>query len=247
MVPQLKAFIVENDVSYGGLAYVLKKYFPEIHLLGYTEDIEKSIGPIQTLRPDVVFLDIDLKDGHGFKIMEKAGENCHFIITASMEKHALKAISFDVLAYLLKPLKLEEILMAVNKAKIRVEQARELELRLQVAENKHGGVKILALPSMDKIELIEKKDIVYLKAEGRYTTFLLSCGTTKMASKNLGEFEKHLDSNIFFRTHHSFIVNLTQVQNINKAAGNYLELKTGESIPIAKRKLGSLHTFLTIK
>jgi len=246
MFPLLKAFIVENDLSQDNFSRILKKYFPEIDIMGCTDDLDKALGPIQAQCPDVVFLDIDLKDGQGFRIIERSCENCLFIITSTVETHALKALNSDVLAYLVKPLKLEEVLMAVNKAKVRTNRERDDRLRA-MEENREGDIKILALPSMDKIELIEKKDIVYLKAEGRYTTFLLRCGTTKMASRNLGEFEKHLDSKFFFRPHHSFIVNLAHVQNINKAAGNYLELKTGESIPIAKRKLGSLHTFLKIK
>ena len=242
---QLKAFIVENEVSYRELAFVLKKYFPEISLLGFTEDIDRAESMIRSLKPDIVFLDIALKGGSGFQIIESLREHCIFVITSYVDKYALKAISFDVTAYVLKPLKLEDVLMAVNKAK----QKLELRQNKQLLEknNKNDDIKILALPSMDKIELVEKKRIVYLKAEGRYTRFLLSCGLTKLANRNLGEFEKLLDPKVFFRIHHSYIVNLAHVQNINKAAGNHLELKTGGSIPVAKRKLNSLNRFLRLR
>ncbi len=242
---QLKAFIVENEVSYGGLAFVLKKYFPEINLLGFTEDIERAKSLIRSLKPDIVFLDIELNGGCGFQIIESLWENCIFVITSYVDKYALKAISFDVTAYILKPLKLEDVLMAVNKAKQKLETNYDKHTLEKGGDN--NDIKVLALPSMDKIELIEKKHIVYLKAEGRYTRFLLSSGLTKLASRNLGEFEKLLDPKVFFRIHHSYIVNLAHVQNINKAAGNYLELKTGESIPVAKRKFNSLNKFLRIK
>ncbi|UOY05323.1 LytTR family DNA-binding domain-containing protein [Muricauda sp. SCSIO 64092] len=247
MIQELKAFIVENEVSYGGLAFVLQKYFPEINILGFTEDIEKAMDSIHTLKPDIVFLEIELKDGCGFQIIENLWTKSNFVITSNVDKYALKAISYDVIAYLLKPLKLEDLLLAVNKAKQKMRLAENRQFLENSKEGEEEDINILALPSMDKIELIEKRHIVYLKAEGRYTRFLLSCGLTKLASRNLGEFEKLLCPKTFFRTHHSYIVNLTQVQNINKAGGNYLELKVGESIPVAKRKLNSLNRFLKIK
>ncbi|NAS12257.1 LytR/AlgR family response regulator transcription factor [Poritiphilus flavus] len=246
MVPKLKAFIVENEVSYRSLQFILKKYFPEIEVLGFTEDVDKAISLIGSMEPDIVFLDIELKGGCGFQIIENFWKKCHFVITSYVDKYALKAISYDVTAYLLKPLKLEDLLFAINKAKHKVELSHKYSKRT-LPKKKGGGIKILAIPSMDKIELIEKKSIVYLKAEGRYTHIKLTSGETKLASRNLGEFERLLNPNIFFRIHHSFIVNITQVTNINKAAGNYLELKSGESIPVAKRKLNSLNKFLKIK
>ncbi|NAS11125.1 LytR/AlgR family response regulator transcription factor [Poritiphilus flavus] len=247
MEPQLKAFIVENEVSYGGLVFVLQKYFPEIDLLGYTEDVEKASDLIQALKPDIVFLEIELESGCGFQIIKSLWRQCNFVIISNVDKYALQAITYDVTAYLMKPLKLDDLLLAVNKAKHKVKLSQEKQLLEEGKESYEEGANILALPSIDRIELIEKKHIVYLKAEGRYTRFLLSCGLSKLATRNLGEFEKLLDPKTFFRTHHSYIVNFTQVQNINKTGGNYLELKVGESIPVAKRKLKSLNRFLKIK
>ncbi|NAS12891.1 LytR/AlgR family response regulator transcription factor [Poritiphilus flavus] len=247
MTPELKAFVVENEVSYGGLEFVLKKYFPEIKLLGFTEDIEKATDMIYTHEPDIVFLETELNNGCGFQIIENLWKKSNFVITSNVDNHALKAISFDVMAYLLKPLNLDDLILAVDKAKLKVRLAQEKQFLKNSKVREEGDINVLALPSMDKIELIEKSQIVYLKAEGRYTRFMLSTGKTKLASRNLGEFEKLLDSKTFFRTHHSFIVNLAQVQNINKADGIYLQLKMGESIPVAKRKLNALSRFLKLK
>ena len=245
-VSKLKALIVENEDCFRRLQSILTKHFPEIELLGFTEDIEKAIGLIESRKPDIVILDVELKAGCGFQIIEKTWKKCQFVITSMVDKYALKAISFDVTAYLIKPLKLEDVLLAINKVKEKVELSHQNN-RPKVDRNKSGLTKMLAIPSMDRIELIEKKSIVYLKAEGRYTRIRLNTWETKLVSRNLGEFEKLLNPSIFFRIHHSFIVNITQANNMNKAAGNYLELKTGESIPVAKRKLNSLYRFLKIK
>ncbi len=245
-VSKLKALIVENEDCFRRLQSILTKHFPEIELLGFTEDIEKAISLIESRKPDIVILDVELKAGCGFQIIEKTWKKCLFVITSRVDKYALKAISFDVTAYLIKPLKLEDVLLAINKVKEKLELSHQNN-RPKVDRNKSGLTKMLAIPSMDRIELIEKKSIVYLKAEGRYTRIRLNTWETKLVSRNLGEFEKLLNPSVFFRIHHSFIVNITQANNMNKAAGNYLELKTGESIPVAKRKLSSLYRFLKIK
>ncbi|MEK6155313.1 LytTR family DNA-binding domain-containing protein [Flavobacteriaceae bacterium 3-367] len=247
MVPELKAFIVEKEGMAGdGLSLMLKKYFPEIDLLGLAKDAKKAMALISSLKPNIIFLDIELKNGSGFQLMEKlCNSSCYFIVMADVEKYALKAISYGVTDYLLKPFSLENMVLALNKVKALM--LSDAEGSNKDSDDKEGDSGILALPSADRVDLVKKEDIVYLKADGRYTRFYLVCGTTKIACRNLGEFEKHLDPKFFFRTHHSFIVNIAHVKNINKTAGNYLELKTGSPIPVAKRKLDSLNKFLGIK
>ncbi len=242
MVAQLKAFIVENGITGGeGLSVILKKYFPEIDVLGLADNVEAALGRIAKLKPDIIFLDIELKKGCGFQIIENlsAKSKYFFIITSHVEKYALKAISYGVTDYLLKPFQLEDIVLALNKVKKKTE----------ARSNKVDDIEIVALPSGNKVELIKKEDIIYLKAEGRYTRFFLKGDINLIACRNIGEYEKLLDPKMFFRIHNSFMVNITQAKNINKAAGNYLELKAANCalLPIAKRKYDLLKKFLNIK
>ena len=94
---------------------------------------------------------------------------------------------------------------------------------------------------------VKEEDIIYFKSESRYTNFYLNNGKRLMATKNIGDYEKILDTSVFFRIHNRYIINLRHVQNINKAAGNYCEMSNGDLLPIAKRRQDQLLRFLGLK
>ena len=98
----------------------------------------------------------------------------------------------------------------------------------------------ISVNSTQKIELIKKEDIVYLEAEGRYTKIHLANGTQKMASRNIGEFQKVLDKEYFCRIHHKYIINLNNLKSISKSDGLYCEMINQKNVPISKRKLDDL-------
>ena len=105
----------------------------------------------------------------------------------------------------------------------------------------------MAIPTSTSIEFIETNDIMYLEADGKYTVFYLENNSSKMVSKNIGEYEKHLPKDLFFRIHHKYIVNLNKIKVINKSDGNYCQLKDGKSLSIAKRRQDELRKFLNLK
>lgn len=244
--PKLRAYIVEPDPrALKALLSLLKHYFPEIQVLGSSPNATQALSKINALAPDIIFLEIALKKSCGFQLMERYSRPCSFIITTKVDTYALKAIALNVTAYLLKPLDLKEVLVAINKAKQQL--LPPYERYAKDIGTTYAAIDILALPSKDKVELVAKKNIVYLKAEGRYTQFFLSCGATKLASRNLGSFARLLPPNQFIRVHHSYLVNMAYVKHLDKAAGYYLELMNGRYIPVSKRKLEALNRILGIK
>lgn len=106
--------------------------------------------------------------------------------------------------------------------------------------------KFLLISSVKKVEIVKVKDISYLEAEGRYTIIYLQDGTSKIATKNLGEFNKILDPEFFRRIHHKYIINLNCVINIHKSDGVYCEMSNNKNLPVSKRKLDSLFTYLSV-
>ena len=105
---------------------------------------------------------------------------------------------------------------------------------------------LIAISTIKSIEFIKTKDILYLEADGKYTVFHLIDDIVKVVSKNLGEYEKVLPKQLFFRIHHKYIVNLCTIKNINRSDGNYCHLINGKSLSIAKRRQESLRKFLNI-
>jgi len=107
--------------------------------------------------------------------------------------------------------------------------------------------KFLALRLDDVIELVEINNIMYLEANGKYTTFYLLDDIIKVVSKNIGFYEDKLPQDFFFRIHHKFIVNFKLVSCITTSDGNYCILKNNKSLNISKRKLEPLRRFLNLR
>ena len=107
--------------------------------------------------------------------------------------------------------------------------------------------KFIALPLHGSIELIEVENIMYLEADGKYTSFYLMDNIIKVVSKNIGFYEDKLPIDLFYRIHHKFIVNFNMVSSIRTTDGNYCILDNSKSLSISKRKLEPLRRFLNLK
>ena len=119
-------------------------------------------------------------------------------------------------------------------------------LELNNTEQVRRQKNIIAVSSVDSIDLIVPDDLLYLEADGNYTTFHISDSTTIISSRNLGSYEKQLDSLVFFRIHNKYIVNINKVKSINKSSGDYCEITNGKRLPIAKRRKVELYRFLNL-
>lgn len=244
----MQLVIIEDDKWFQlTLENLLETYFPEIKILGTAANVKAGISLIEKTQPDFILADIQLGDETIFELMSQVetAHNYNFILTTSHENFALEAISHEVIDYILKPVNLENLTIAINKFKRRYKEKKELQQQsfVENAENK-----MLGISSVDKIEIVNTDDIVYIKADGRYSHFYLLDGTKKVASKNLGEYEKLLPKETFLRVHHSYLVNMSRVKNIHKTDGYYLELfDSTELISVSKRRQEVVVKFLKLK
>lgn len=241
--------IVDDDPSNIELLKIyIKKYCKTIDTIYDQTTLEGAIECYAEHYPDILILDIDLGNGiTSFNLFDALPNlSAQIVFTTSHSGYAIEAINkAKPAAYLIKPIRPIDLVHAIDKVTTII---NEKNATLSLEGNKDNKyLNFIAIPSTNKIDIIHIDDIVYLQANGRYTTFFLLDGTQKIASRNLGEYEKQLDPKLFFRIHHSYVVNLSMVININKSAGNYCELSTKQSLPIAKRRQEQLHRFLKIK
>lgn len=234
------ALILDDEIDNINLLKILLSQFCKNIVITYTAtNINDAINIYLEHMPDIVFLDIQLDNNQtSFNFIEKINNfKAEVIFISSYEEYALKAIKNNALGYLVKPIITTELVDIVNMAVAKLDSKKQKDYLID----------IIAIPSMAKIDIIHLKDIVYMEANGRYTIFYLVNGTRIVASRNLGEYEKLLNSRLFFRIHHRFIVNLNMVTNINKVAGNYVELLNNKDLPIARRRLEELNKLLKLK
>ncbi|MDO5968897.1 LytTR family DNA-binding domain-containing protein [Flavivirga aquimarina] len=248
---KISALIVEDDtVSLNILRSQIRTHLKNINILGVAKNISDAISSYKQLRPQIIFLDINLGGENSFSMLDdlkKEAYNPQVVFTTSTDEFAVKAIKYAVTDYVLKPISPRDLIKAVNKAVHNIESFIKMEALKRLEKKSQEYPKIIAIPYIDKIELIKFENILYCEADGRYTKFHLINGDTKVASRNLGEYEKLLDKNLFFRVHHSYIVNILMIHHINKLDGNYCHLMNHKTLPIAKRRQDELNRFLNLK
>lgn len=237
----LKAIIVEDEFhSRETLKGFLREYCPEVQLIEEAGSVEDAVLKITGLRPELVFMDIELQTGTGFDVLHRLSHlDFHLIFTTAFEHYAIKAIKFSSIDYLLKPIDKEELQAAVVKA----QQLREMENRQKLLENLLSNLKSpapenhkISLSTAEGVEFIPTRDILFCEASGAYTQFILTDGRKLLVSKNLKEYENILQNLAFMRVHNSFLINLEEVKKYVRSEGGYIVMNNDKQVSISPSK-----------
>lgn len=237
----IKAIIIDDE-HYGrqALKAALEQYAPEVALLSVCESPEQGLEAIRSLHPDLVFLDIQMPNMSGFDLLQQLAP-IHFevIFVTSYDQYAIKAIRFSALDYLVKPVDIDDLIQAVNKAKERIDQGDGSHRYQSVLNNIHyksGKIEKLAVPTLKGIDFFKTDDIIYCQADGNYCTIHLVNHQKQVISKNLKEFENLLAGSGFCRVHNSFLINLQHVQKYIRGEGGYVILTEDHHVDISRRR-----------
>jgi len=245
----LKAIIVDDENhSRETLKNLITEFCPDVAIIAAVSSVSEGVSTIIKLKPDVVFLDIELQTGTGFDILDQlAVIDFGVIFTTAFEQYAIKAVKFSSLDYLLKPIDLEELLKAVEKAKKSKDLTvynKQLETLIINLKQQQSQLKKICLSTADGFEFINIGEIIYCKAEGSYTSFKLSNGKTLLVSKHLKEYENLLIDQGFMRVHNSFLINLKEVKKYIKSDGGYILMNNEDSVSISRSKKEEFFTIM---
>jgi two-component system LytT family response regulator len=243
----IRTIIVDDELrSRHTLANLINKYCEGIDIIGEAEDIEGAISSIQEKKPQLLFLDIRLREGTSFEILRRLTPNNYSIIfTTAYDEYAIKAFKFNAMDYLLKPIDLEELKSAVKKAKNHIQSYHRKEnIKVNHLLSFNSNDPTLTVTTEQSIEFLRVFDIMRLESEGSYTRIYMNNGEAILASKHLKVFEDILAEYQFFRSHNSHLVNLQKVVRLHKTDGMILELNDGSKVPLSRRKKES---FLKMK
>lgn len=177
----ITAILVEDETkSRQLLNTLLHKYCKDIEVVATAANVKNAIEEIQTHKPDIVFLDITMPDGTGFDLLEKLSPiTFDVVFTTATDKHAIKAIKYAALDYLLKPIDIEELKQAVNKLVQKKNNLNTVENLTQLLENlkeSSNSYQKITLPTGTAYEMVYTKDIIRCEAEGSYTMFFMTNG-----------------------------------------------------------------------
>ena len=234
----LTAIIIDDELK-GRIALKQKlhDYCAEIHLAGEAENGMEGMKLIEKIQPDIVFLDIEMPRMDGFEMLHRLPEkNFHLIFTTAYDQYAIKAIKYAAFDYLLKPIDIEELKLAVSKiySQQQIHTGKKLEL-LDQNLYKNNFNKI-AVSTLEGLLFFNISDIIQLEANSNYTSIYFTNRPKLIASKTLKDFEELLPPDIFFRTHHSHLINLNFIKRYIKGDGGQIELQNGNYVDVARRK-----------
>jgi two-component system LytT family response regulator len=202
-------------------------------VVGSCGSVKEANQLISQLKPDLLLLDIHLPDGTGFDVLKEYPYEFKVIFLTAFEKHAIQAIKFGALDYLLKPINEEDLAVALNKSTIHF-PTKEEQLRIARLYHQDGIHSKLVLRSQDYLQVVDIQQVVYCHSDSGYTTFYLSDKRKTVVSKILKDYEDILNEPAFLRPHQSYLVNINYIDRYRR--DGFIQLKTGEDIPVSTRR-----------
>lgn len=227
----IRSLIIDDEIPNIELIKLLvEKYCPDIEIIDESDNIPQGIEKIIKLKPDLIFLDIEVHQQNAFDLLTTLNDDTlNIILVSGFDHYGLQAIQHSIIAYILKPISIADLIAAVAKAKRVIEDKKKLQRLKTTTEHPT----MFALPSKEDFEVTPFTNIIRLEAKGSYTTIYTNDQRTHLLSKRMKDVEIHLPKDLFLRVHHSHIINLGYVYKLVKARSANIILKDHTTIPIS--------------
>lgn len=241
----MRAVLIDDEISnLENLRTLLERHCPQVTIIATAQSVDDAVDAIEMYLPDLVFLDIQIGEKTGFDVLKLLpSRNFEVVFVTAYDQYGIQAIKFAALDYLLKPIDIEELTSAVNKAEYKLAtqtQTSQLDFLLQQLKKPETNVSKIALPMQSEIRYVTLSEIIRCEADNTYTHFFLLGDEKILVSKSLKEYADLLRPNGFLRTHQSHLVNPKYVKSWLKEDGGILLLMSGEKIPISKPNKGTV-------
>ena len=220
------------------LSYLIKKGKLPVDILASATSGEEGLAMIKEHKPELVFLDIVMPGMSGFEMVEKIPEiDFNLVVTTSVDKYAIQAIRASAIDFLVKPVRMDELSMAVNRILEKQEIPTKQQLPfLQNMLQQRARINKIALTISDGVQLVKLEDILYFKSDGNYTNVFFKNEMSMLVSRQIGKFEEILSEESFFRIHASYLINLNYVNKYIRSDGGYVVMENGENITVARNR-----------
>lgn len=245
----MKALIVDDEQSnIQNLSALLKSYCPRVIITGSANTVDNAIEKIGSEQPDLIFLDIQLGLQSGFDLLKQLpNKDFEVIFVTAFDRYGIEAIKFAALDYLLKPVEIPELVLAVNKAEDKLiarQKTEQLTFLLNHLRNEETTPAKIALPQLHEIRYVAISDIIRCEADNSYTRFYLANNDKIMVSRSIKEYSELLKPVGFLRTHQSHLVNSLFVKSWIKEDGGTLLLTNGDKIPVSRPNKATVQSTL---
>lgn len=232
-----RTVIVEDEaIAREVLQNYILKYCPQLQIIGMAQNIKEAVPLIHDVKPDLVFLDVEMPFGNAFDVLE-ACKDVEFetIFATAFSEYSLKALNRSAAYYLLKPINIEELISAVNKVYSKLEAKDSFNRNRIIIENlreKKSDKWQLTIPTVEGFDVVKMEQIIRFRGNGNFTDVYLTDASKKMACRFLKHFEDLLPEN-FLRVHKSHIINLNYVKQYHKGNGGYVTMNDNSEVEIS--------------
>ncbi|TKK69316.1 response regulator transcription factor [Ilyomonas limi] len=247
----IKSIIIDDEQHcIDALKADLDKHCGNVEISATCLSGKEGVLAIKKIKPRLIFLDVEMPWMNGFEMLEMLDHiDFCIIFTTAYDKFAAKAFRISAIDYLLKPVDVNDLKIAIKKAEEKIlasEGTINIENLLHNIRQPAQRQKI-AFPQREGYEFIAAENILYCHAEGAYTNIYLKEGKKMLVSKTLGDVEEMLPADIFQRIHHSIVVNLEHISNFIRSDGGYVQIDNGEKLLVSKAKKEMLLQRLGLK
>lgn len=235
----INALIIDDEQKLREVLKIkLEQFCPDVNILGHGINAKDGFEKITQLKPDLVFLDIAMPGETGFDMLSRFFKiDFEIIFVTGFNEYALDALKVSAVDYILKPVKTENLINAVEKAKDRIENRSRLAKYEVLKHNLNhiGDQKTkVAIPGANAYEFVKIEEIIRCEGWQKYTKIFLNDGQVIVSSYNLGVFRDMLESYGFFSTHKSHLVNNSHI--IRYLKDGTIILSDGSNAPVARRR-----------
>ena len=235
----LRTIIIDDDANTRKiLANIITAYCPNITIAAQAWDVKSGVASIIEHEPDLILLDIKLPDGSGFDLIQHFDKpDFKVIIISGYLEYAIKGYKYGVIDYILKPIDMEELTLAINKADAVIRYEEKLQFKaLEDSINILNKTHKIILKTMDHVYLINTDEIIRIEADGNYCTFFMQDEKKIIVSRPIREYELLLIDRGFHRVHKSHMININKLYYFDKSDGGDVVMNDGSRIPVSSRK-----------
>ena len=230
----------EKDARFLLTNFIEKKLSHKLRILGEADDVISGIELIKSKKPDLVFLDVQMKTGTGFDLLSHFQHiDFDIIFITAYNQFAIQAFKFSAFDYILKPFKVSEIERSIEKFERNFNKKKNTDKRIKILIENYGSegeIHKLIINNVDGFLVLSINEIVRLEGDRNYTHFILTTGKKITTSKSLGEYELMLNDYGFYRIHQSTIVSLRYVEAFKKTDDGYVEMSDGVTVKVSRSK-----------
>lgn len=237
----LSVIIIEDEQHCADrLIRLLRNNSEQFEIVGQFDNIKDAREGLIQLNPHLVFMDVELKDGNCFELLQQIDRpSFKIIFTTAHNEYAIQAFEYSAIHYLLKPIDSERLTQAIrrftNADKIQKTNDR-LESLIHNLEAHSSQDKKIAVPTTKGLNFYKLGEIVRFEGDGNYCSVVLTTGEELLVTKQLKYYEALLDKRLFFRTHQSHLVHLAFVERYMNSGNTFVKLTNQDEIPVSVRR-----------